>query len=367
MEERIISGGHSTAPAGRGAPPPRGQAAGQRPAAGEAGPRNTRPPRGAGPQAAPRRKAAPQRRPRTPGHSAPGVYAAQAPRSAEFGRRNAARMRARRRRRRRLVRMAALAVCVLAVVAACGWVVKSGISMVVDAIETGNFSNIGNAPFKQGNGPPYVVAVDAGHGGQDLGAEGIYTEVNVTEATANALISLLEQDANYTAVRCRKSGEGMSVAGRAEAASKAGAELFLSIHANYDETGTASGFECFPQTASSETHEQSLRFAKLLAAHMQGAGASLRGEAGVRYAFYEDDGSGGYTKVIQEESYEFDTNAQTFGVLEKTQCPAVLAEQCFLSSEADAAAFASDEGCKTVARTYYEAICEYFGTTPITG
>ena len=191
--------------------------------------------------------------------------------------------------------------------------------------------------------------------------------MNVTEATANALISLLEQDANYTAVRCRKSGEGMSVAGRAEAASKAGAELFLSIHANYDETGTASGFECFPQTASSETHEQSLRFAKLLAAHMQGAGASLRGEAGVRYAFYEDDGSGGYTKVIQEESYEFDTNAQTFGVLEKTQCPAVLAEQCFLSSEADAAAFASDEGCKTVARTYYEAICEYFGTTPITG
>ena len=64
------------------------------------------------------------------------------------------------------------------------------LSMVVDAIETGNFSNIGNAPFKQGNGPPYVVAVDAGHGGQDLGAEGIYTEVNVTEATANALISL---------------------------------------------------------------------------------------------------------------------------------------------------------------------------------
>ena len=367
MEEHIISSGHSTASAGRSGTQPRGQADGQRHAAGEAGRQPPRPPRGAGPAAAPRRKAAPQRRPRAPGHSAPGVYAAQAPRSAEFGRRNAARMRARRRRRRRLVRMAALAVCVLAVVAACGWVVKSGISMVVDAIETGNFSTIGNVPVKQGNGPPYVVAVDAGHGGQDLGAEGIYTEVNVTEATANALISLLEQDANYTAVRCRKSGEGMSVAGRAEAANKAGAELFLSIHANYDETGTASGFECFPQTASSETHEQSLRFAKLLAAHMQGAGASLRGEAGVRYAFYEDDGSGGYTKVIQEESYEFDTNAQTFGVLEKTQCPAVLAEQCFLSSEADAAAFASDEGCKTVARTYYEAICEYFGTTPITG
>ena len=81
------------------------------------------------------------------------------------------------------------------------------------------------------------------------------------------------RDRTDTALRCRKSGEGMSVAGRAEAANKAGAELFLSIHANYDETGTASGFECFPQTAASETHEQSLRFARLLAAHMQAAGA----------------------------------------------------------------------------------------------
>lgn len=318
------------------------------------------------PNGAPRRKTAPQRRARPAAHSAPGVYAAQAPRSAEFGRRNAARQRAKRRRRRRLGRMVVLAACALAVLAACAWVVKSGLSMVLNAVETGDFSFAGNVPAKTGGGPPYIIALDAGHGGQDLGAEGIYTEVNVTEATVNALVSLLEQDENYKAVRCRKNGEGMSVAGRAEAANNAGAELFISIHANLDETGTASGFECFPQLASSETHEQSLRLARLLASHMQAAGASLRGEAGVRYALYEDDGNGGYTKVIQEESYEFDTNAQTFGVLEKTQCPAVLAEQCFLSSQADAEAFASDEGCKVVARAYYEAICEYFGTTPIT-
>ena len=316
--------------------------------------------------AQPRRKTAPQRRARPPVHSAPGVYAAQAPRSAEFGRRNAARQRAKRRRRRQLSRMVVVLVCALAVLTACIWVVKSGLSMVLDAVQTGDFSLLGDVSSKKGSGPPYVIALDAGHGGQDLGAEGIYTEVDVTEATVNALVSLLEQDANYKAVRCRKNGEGMSVAGRAEAANDAGAELFLSIHANFDETGTASGFECFPQLVSSETHEQSLRLAKLLAAHMQAAGASLRGEAGVRYALYEEDGTGGYTKVIQEESYEFDTNAQTFGVLEKTRCPAVLAEQCFLSNQADAEAFASSDGCKVVARAYYEAICEYFGTTPIT-
>ena len=106
VEERIISGGHSTAPAGRGGPP---RGAGGRAAACRG---RSRAPEykaaRAGPAAAPRRKAAPQRRLRAAGHSAPGVYAAQAPRPAEFGRRNAARMRAKRRRRRRLVRMAAL-------------------------------------------------------------------------------------------------------------------------------------------------------------------------------------------------------------------------------------------------------------------
>ena len=268
VEERFLHGGSAPGarPAGHNGAPPHRQ--GPRQAAGSPAPQRPAAPRGTGPQAAPRRKSAPQRRPRAPGHSAPGVYAAQAPRSAEFGRRNAARMRAKRRRRQRLVRMAALAVCAIFVVAAGGWVVKSGITMVMNAIETGNFSTIGNVPIKQGNGPPYIIALDAGHGGQDLGAEGIYTEVNVTEATTNALVSLLEQDANYVAVRCRQNGEGMSVAGRAEAANQAGAELFLSIHANFDETGTATGFECFPQTQASETHEQSLRFARLLATQM---------------------------------------------------------------------------------------------------
>ena len=45
-------------------------------------------------------------------------------------------------------------------------------------------------------------------------------------------------------------------------------------------------------------------------------------------------------------------------------CPAVLAEQCFVTNEADAARFGSEEGCKKAARIYYEAICEYFGTQP---
>ncbi len=186
--------------------------------------------------------------------------------------------------------MAALAVCVLAVVAACGWVVKSGISMVVDAIETGNFSTIGNAPFKQGNGPPYGRC---GRGPRRAGPwrRGHLHRGERHRGHCQRAYLLLEQDANYTAVRCRKSGEGMSVAGRAEAANKAGAELFLSIHANYDETARP------PALNASRRRLPVKRTSSPCA--LQGCWprtcrrGPLRGEAGVRYAFYEDDGSGG--------------------------------------------------------------------------
>ena len=44
-----------------------------------------------------------------------------------------------------------------------------------------------------------------------------------------------------------------------------------------------------------------------------------------------------------------------------------MVEQCFVTSEADVAAWGTDDGCRRAARLYYEAICEYFGTEPLPG
>lgn len=214
------------------------------------------------------------------------------------------------------------------------------------------------------SGPPYTVAVDPGHGGIDRGAEAYAVEYEVTEKTTDALMALLENDPNYTPVRTRNNGEGMSIADRAAAADQSGADLFLSIHCNSDETYTASGFECYPQTPSSTYNTDALRFAGLLASEMSAAGQTLRGENGVRYIYYADDGAGGYSKVIRESSDAGVYAEQTFGVLEKVHCPGVLAEQCFLTSESDVQDWASDEGCVRAAQVYYRAICAYFGTQP---
>ena len=214
-------------------------------------------------------------------------------------------------------------------------------------------------------GPPYTIVIDAGHGGIDLGTDSGYViEVEMVEATTDALVALLEQDGNFTPMRTRQNGEGMSIADRAAVANDNGAALFLSIHGNYDETLTASGCECYAQTPGRATNEDSLRFANAIVSAMRENGAEIRGQSGVRYAYYEPNGDGTYNKVIAEASDTTVRSELTFGVLEKNESPAVLVEQCFLSDAADCAAWASAEGCEKAARAYYQAICAYFGVEP---
>ena len=97
---------------------------------------------------------------------------------------------------------------------------------------------------------------------------------------------------------------------------------------------------------------------------MSAAGAEVRGENGITYAYYFSDGSGGYEKVIRESSGRTVYSEKSFGVLEGAGCPAVLAEQCFVTNAADAEAFGSEAGCHLAAERYYRAICRYFGTQP---
>lgn len=73
----------------------------------------------------------------------------------------------------------------------------------------------------------------------------------------------------------------------------------------------------------------------------------------------------GEVKQLVESTHTEVRDERSFTLLEDVNCPAVLAEQCFVTSEEDVAQFGSEEGCKTVARAYYEAICAYFGTQPL--
>lgn len=208
---------------------------------------------------------------------------------------------------------------------------------------------------------PFVVAVDAGHGGAAVGAAGAVVEYEMTWQTAEALYALLEADPNFIPVRTRQSiDQNPSPADRAEAANAAGAQLLVSIHGNGATDSAVRGFECYPVPPGRARHSQSEAFARLLAAEFSAAGQTLRGAGGIRYAYYR-----GQTKLFADPgSHTYDT-LPTFGVLERADCPALLAEQCFVTSEEDVDAFGRGAGIDTSARCFYNAICAYFDCEPM--
>ena len=210
--------------------------------------------------------------------------------------------------------------------------------------------------------PPYRVAIDAGHGGSDPGARGVVEEKEMTAQTSEALLALLEADPNYIPLRSRESYDVTAKPSeRAEAINAQSPQLLLSIHGNSAPEGSAAaGFECYPSVPGRTWHQESYYFAQQLAQGMQAAGAKLRGHGGIRYIYYQ-----GEVKQLVESTHTEVRDERSFTLLEDVNCPAVLAEQCFVTSEEDVAQFGSEEGCKTVARAYYEAICAYFGTQPL--
>lgn len=206
----------------------------------------------------------------------------------------------------------------------------------------------------------YVVALDAGHGGFDTGANALVQELTVCEQTVDLLYALLEADPSYTPLRTRPNGEDRSIKERAQAAVDGGAQLLLSVHANSDEsTRQSHGFECFPTPPGRAHSENAMRFALSIAEKMGEAGHRLRGGNGVRFAYYN-----GKQKQIVDSTDDKVRTQKSFGIVERPNCPAVLVEQCFLTNDDDVAHWTGEAGCARAARIYYEAICDYFGTQP---
>lgn len=206
--------------------------------------------------------------------------------------------------------------------------------------------------------PPYIIAIDPGHGGIDTGAEAIVIEVDVCDMTAKYLFDLLQNDPNFIPIYTRTKDSSPKVKLRAETANQAGASLLISIHANSDSSKSSKGFECFPIPPGRTFHEESLNFAKILTKNMKNAGHNLRGgeeKSGIKYAYYN-----GSNKKIVDSSDSKIRNWKTFGILENANCPAILSEQCFVTNYNDVENWTGEEGCKKAAQIYYESINEFF-------
>lgn len=215
-----------------------------------------------------------------------------------------------------------------------------------------------------GQGGNIVVAIDPGHGGSDHGSEGIYFyEDEMTWRTANLLLEMMEQDGRFepflTITQAQWEDESVreKPSDRADLIQSRQTDLLLSIHGNSDYSPDTYGFECFPVPPGLAYHEESQRFAEIIAGLFGQDGQKLRGNNGVRYLYYDENDN----KLLVESGSLQLSGSPTFTLLEDSGCPAVLSEQCFITNAGDVDRYGDEDGCQKAAELYYQAICEYFG------
>lgn len=248
-------------------------------------------------------------------------------------------------------------------------------------------SNTATRPAAQArvsNGEKVVIAIDAGHGGQDPGAigPGGTREKNVTIAVARKLRGLLNDDPMFKGVLTRDGDYFISVMGRSDVARKQNANFLVSIHAdaapNRDATG-ASVWVLSNRRANSEMAgwlEQHEKQSELLG----GAGDVLANSQSdpylsqavldLQFGHSQRVGYDVATSMIGQlerigSMHKRRPEHASLGVLRSPDIPSVLVETGFISNNSEERLLASDDYQQQLAEAIYKGLRNYFQAHPM--
>ena len=252
------------------------------------------------------------------------------------------------------------------------------------AVTNSNTSTRPAARASASNGDKVVIAIDAGHGGQDPGAigPGGTREKNVTIAVARKLRNLLNADPMFKGVLTRDGDYFISVMGRSDVARKQNANFLVSIHAdaapNRDATG-ASVWVLSNRRANSEMAgwlEQHEKQSELLG----GAGDVLANSQAdpylsqavldLQFGHSQRVGYDVATSMIGQlerigSMHKRRPEHASLGVLRSPDIPSVLVETGFISNNSEERLLASDDYQQQLAEAIYKGLRNYFLAHPI--
>lgn len=172
-----------------------------------------------------------------------------------------------------------------------------------------------------------TIAIDAGHGGYDSGATGnsVYEKELVHDVAVRTKERLEQGGAEVIMTRSGDNFVGLKE--RAEIANEAGADSFVSIHANAASAASAAGSETYYYPESSEGSE--------LASGLQ-------------------------TNMVNEfGSSDRGIKSANFSVLRNTAMPAALVELGFVSNKEEAADMQTSTFRNEAANALYLGLSEY--------
>ena len=179
-----------------------------------------------------------------------------------------------------------------------------------------------------------IVAIDAGHGGNDGGAyaNGV-TEADANWSIANALKDELSTYAGVTTYMVRTStSDNPSVQERVDRAHAIGADVLVSVHNNSADTSSANGFEILVPNSSSynaTSRDEAKALASKIEAQLAKLGLHDRG-------FVVKDYPSGYSS----STYADGSTADYYGIVRyarKYGMPGIIVEHAFVTNESDAA------------------------------
>lgn len=229
-----------------------------------------------------------------------------------------------------------------------------------------------------------IVAIDAGHGGQDPGAQGIggLKEKNVTIAIARRLQAELARDPMFKPVLTRDGDYFISVMGRSDVARKKGANLLVSIHADAAPNRSVSGASVWVlsnRRANNEMGnwlEQHEKQSELLG----GAGDMLANTASdpylsqavldLQFGHSQRVGYDVATKVLQQlrrvgALHKSKPEHASLGVLRSPDIPSLLVETGFISNPSGERLLGSSDYQDKIAHAIYEGLRSYFLSHPL--
>ena len=222
-----------------------------------------------------------------------------------------------------------------------------------------------------------IVAIDAGHGGEDTGAKGPrklrVVEKNVTLAVARALVDELNRVAGLRGELTRSGDYFIPLRERYQLAEKMKADLFISIHANSSRRrGAGSGTEVFFLSLRGASDQADADLAdRENAADLVGGVPPQSGDGLVNILYDVKRASALEQSQLLAETlldHVADDRRLTargikqagFVVLKSVEFPSVLVETAFINNPAEARLLMSREFQQKIARQLAQGVRRYF-------
>lgn len=229
-----------------------------------------------------------------------------------------------------------------------------------------------------------IVAIDAGHGGQDPGAIGAggLKEKNVTISIARKLKLLLNDDPMFKGVMTRDGDYFISVMGRSDVARKQNANVLVSIHADAAPNRSASGASVWVlsnRRANSEMagwleqHEKQselLGGAGDLLANSQADPYLSQAVLDLQFGHSQRVGYDVAVKVIAQLQrvgalHKRRPEHASLGVLRSPDIPSLLVETGFISNPSEERLLGSSAYQQKIAESIYKGLRNYFLAHPL--